>query len=110
MSFSLAQILRGQRKFSGAVKVNVWNKARVAPGMPSHSYRLDPCGALLEWSKYGDTTPGGNGWQIDKVVPYSLHGTDHVSNLQAIHWQNNQVKYAGRGINLIRLHSSAPGA
>ncbi len=102
MSFSLKQIFRykvSNRQYSEVRKVAVWNKARTIPGLPKETYRLDPCGAVIEWEKYGDKTPNGRGWEIDYVEPVALRMTDHTSGLHAIHWQNNQVKGDSLTIN-----------
>ncbi|WP_417736098.1 HNH endonuclease [Rosistilla oblonga] len=45
----------------------------------------------IEWSACGDTS-NGRGWEIDHIVPVSKAGTDQLSNLQPMHWQNNRVK------------------
>lgn len=78
--------------FSFETQLAVWNKAIHAPGMTPNTYRLDPCGALIRWDKYGDTTPNGTGWEIDHIYPASLGGSDNLSNLQALQWENNRKK------------------
>lgn len=96
MSFSLRQIFQSKARpgaaYSEVAKVVVWNKARIIPGLPKETYRLDPCGAVIEWDQYGDITLNGKGWEIDYLEPDALHDTNYTAGLQAIHWQNNQVK------------------
>jgi hypothetical protein len=54
--------------------------------------RKDACGAWIEWPKYGETTNGGTGWEIDQVKPVAKGGTDDLSNLQPLQWENNRHK------------------
>lgn len=46
----------------------VWAKGRSIPGYSPAIYRADICGAAMEKSRYGDTKPGGFGWEIDHSV------------------------------------------
>ena len=48
----------------------------------------DRCGAILHFKEYGNRhSPFG--LEIDHVVPVSKGGGDELSNLQALHWENN---------------------
>ena len=44
----------------------------------------------MQRSKYGKTEQWG--WEIDHVKPVSQGGTDDLSNLQPLYWENNRHK------------------
>jgi 5-methylcytosine-specific restriction endonuclease McrA len=82
---------RGQQ-FSDSVRRAVWQKARTVPGYDPMWFRVDMCGAYIRWELYGDTTPGGAGWEIDHIRPVSQGGGDELGNLQPLQWENNRAK------------------
>lgn len=75
----------------------LWDEREEVDGRDPKFFRLDPCGALIEWSKYGDPYDE-NGWVIDHVVPISkLKGAseeeiDDTINLRPMHYMNNITK------------------
>jgi hypothetical protein len=66
----------------------VWQKGTPEPDYPL--FRKDCCGASMQRSKYGKTEQFG--WEIDHIKPESQGGTDDLSNLQPLQWENNRHK------------------
>lgn len=72
-------------------KSAVWRKGTVILGYSENQWRRDTCGSLMQWSDHGNRN-SDYGWEIDHINPVSNGGTDSISNLQPLNWNNNSSK------------------
>jgi 5-methylcytosine-specific restriction endonuclease McrA len=68
----------------------VWNKASVVTNNDPDIWRKDFAGAWIRKDHYGKTSDYG--WEIDHLKPVSKGGSDDLSNLLPMHWNNNRSK------------------
>ena len=73
------------------IKKIVWAKGTAIPDYNADLWRRDICGHAMKFTDHGDTN-SEYGWEIDHIKPTSLGGTDDLSNLQPLYWENNRKK------------------
>lgn len=73
----------------------VWNKGKIISDYDPDIYRQDECGAWIKFQSYGkrDDTFG---WEIDHITSQDHNGSDALSNLRPLQWENNVAKSNGR--------------
>ena len=79
------------QSFSQDTINSVWNKGKIIPGFDPKSWRRDICGSNMKFTEYGNTSLQ-IGWEIDHIKPVSKGGTDELTNLQPLNWENNRRK------------------
>lgn len=72
----------------------VWEKGNIVANNDPRKWRKDDCQAWIHRLAYGDRN-SQYGWEIDHITPESQGGTDDISNLRPLQWQNNAARQQG---------------
>lgn len=68
----------------------VWEQGIIHPEYNANTWRKDVCGNWMKRTLHGKQEKYG--WEIDHIKPVSKGGSDDLSNLQPLYWENNRKK------------------
>lgn len=81
--------------FSEQTILQVWQKGKIVAGYDPDKFRKDKCDAWIAKEQYGNRNHN-LGWEIDHIISPSNGGSDNISNLRPLQWENNVAKKEGR--------------
>jgi hypothetical protein len=70
-------------------KLSVWAKGKITDGYNGNFYRRDAFGSWMQYSAHGETL-SHFGWEIGYIKALAHGGSEDVSNLRPLQWQNNR--------------------
>ncbi|MDI9878922.1 HNH endonuclease signature motif containing protein [Flectobacillus longus] len=79
----------------------VWEKASIVQGVNPNEWRKDQCSAWISRNAYGNRN-SNYGWEIDHITAKANGGSDALSNLRPLHWNNNASRQDGRLVCVIK--------
>jgi hypothetical protein len=62
----------------------IWESTKTHPTLDQRLWRIDPAGRLIHLNSFGKRH-SAYGWDVRYTVALTDGGTDHSSNLQAVH-------------------------
>ena len=77
--------------WSEETKKAVWAKGSAGSSTNPEVIRYDICNKGMYYTDYGNRNDKW-GWEIDHINPVANGGTDALSNLQPLQWENNVKK------------------
>ncbi len=72
----------------------VWEKGEVVPNYDSDVWRKDKCSAWIHRKEYANRDIK-TGWEVSHIKPKAKGGTDDLSNLRPLQWENNVASKDG---------------
>ncbi len=87
--------------FSNETIYSVWQKGKPVSGYDPKKYRQDECSAWMQWEEYGNRE-SDFGWEIDHIKPAASGGSDGLTNLRPLQWENNAARQSGRLVCRVR--------
>ena len=73
----------------------VWQKGQIVFLVDPNIWRKDQCNARISRFQYGNRN-SDYGWEIDHIIATSNGGSDDISNLRPLQWENNLRKSDGQ--------------
>jgi hypothetical protein len=75
--------------FSREIINLVWEKANKVPGYDADLFRKDKFGSWITKNMYGECYESFYfGWYIDYITPKDMGGSDDITNLEPLQWEN----------------------